>query len=224
MRKIFALTLVIVLVGSFLVGCMPRINDNCEDGCEDILYNDIVYERYGYLDYNLDLTEENSKYIGDFAETYDNGGELLWEVYALNDEENVLYTAYTTWLKPGYVLPKEFGEDFLSVEYVIPNGIDFDIIPDDYTEEVFPLKTFEGSVKLEDLVETVPSDITEFTEHNSLRFIYKDHADIRLWLDICKAGDKYYLNVRQGDGGVNSLHEIKPEYVELLTSAIPEAE
>ena len=220
MKKIIALIFVMIFTCMSFTGCTAELND----GSEDILYNGIVYERYGYLDYNLDISEDNAKYIGDFLETYDYGQELLWEVYALNDEENLLYTAYTNWIKPGYELPKCFGEEFTSVEYVIASGIDFKIIPDEYTEEVFPLKTFEGSVKLEDIIEIEPSDVTEFTEHNSLRFFYKNHADIRLWLDICSAGGKYYLNVKQGDEGYTELHEIKPEYVELLTSAIPAAE
>ena len=217
MKKTVALILITLFSCSFFVGCAPELNN----GSEDILYNGIVYERYGYLDYNLEISEEHARYIGDFIETYDYGQELPWEVYVLNGEENLLYTAYTNWVKPGYELPKPFGEELVSVEYVIPNGIDFKIIPDDYTEEVFPIKTFDISVKLEDMIEIEPSDVTEFTEHNSLRFMYKDHADIRLWLDICYAGDKYYLNVRHGDEGINSLHEIKPAYVELLTSHIP---
>ena len=219
MKKIISLILIAVFTCTLFVGCMPELNNDAED----ILYNGIVYERYGYLDYNLDISEEHAKYIGDFIETYNYGQELPWEVYALNDEENLLYTAYTNWVKPGYVLPQCFGEEFASVEYVISSGIDYKVIPDvDYTEEVFPLKTFEGSVKLEDIVETEASDITEFTEHYALRFIYKNHADIRLWLDICAADGKYYLNVRSNEGS-NHLHEIKAEYVELLTSAIPEA-
>ena len=220
MRKIITLILIAVLACTCLVGCNPELNN----GSEDILYNGIVYKRYGYLDYNLDISEENAKYIGDFIETYDYGQELPWEVYALNNEENLLYTAYTNWVKPGYELPKCFGEEFTSVEYVIPNGIDFKIIPDEYSEQVFPIKTFEGSVKLEDIVESKPSDVTEFTEHNSLRFFYKNHADIRLWLDICSANGKYYLNVKDSKDGTSALHEIKPEYVELLTSAIPKSE
>ena len=219
MKKIFALILMAALACTLFSGCWSSLNSG-----DDILYNGIVYERYGYLDYNLDISEEHAVYIGDFIETYDYGQELPWEVYALNGEENLLYTAYTNWVRPGYELPKYFGEDFTSVEYVIPNGIDFKIIPDDYTEEVFPLMTFEGSVKLEDIIETEPTEVAEFTEHNSLRFIYKNHADFRLWLDICSADGKYYLNVKQGDEGITELHEIKAEYVELLTSAIPDEE
>ena len=220
MRRTIAFILIAIFACTALVGCNSEINS----GSKDVLYNGIVYGRYGYLDYNLEISEENAFYIGDFIETYDYGQELSWEVYALNDEENLLYTAYTNWVKPGYVLPGYFGEDFVSVEYVIPNGIDFKIIPDDYTEEVFPLKTFRGSVKLEDIVETEPSGITEFTEHNSLRFFYKNHADIRLWLDICSVNGKYYLNVKNSQDGSPALHEIKPEYVELIISAIQETE
>ena len=220
MKKIIALILITVSVCLLFAGCSPSLNS----GSEDILYNGIVYERYGYLDYNLEISEEHAKYIGDFMETYAYGQELAWEVYALNGEENLLYTAYTNWVRPGYELPKYFGEDFVSVEYVIPDGIDFKIIPDDYTEEVFSLMTFEESMKLEDIIEIEPTEVAEFTEHNSLRFIYKNHADIRLWLDICSADGKYYLNVKQGDDGITELHEIKAEYVELLTSAIPDAE
>ena len=220
MRRTIAFILIAIFACTALVGCNSEINS----GSKDVLYNGIVYGRYGYLDYNLEISEEHAKYIGDFMETYAYGQELAWEVYALNGEENLLYTAYTNWVRPGYELPKYFGEDFVSVEYVIPDGIDFKVIPDDYTEEIFPLMTFEESVKLEDIIETEPTEVAEFTEHNSLRFIYKNHADIRLWLDICSADGKYYLNVKQGDDGITELHEIKAEYVELLTSAIPDEE
>ena len=202
-----------------LVSCAKELNN----GTEDILYNGIVYERFRDLNYNFDISEEHATYVGDFIEIYAYGQELAWEVYSLNEEENLLYTAYTDWIRPGYVFPTEFGEDFASVEYVVSTGMNFLIIPDDYSEEVFPLRTFEGSVKLEDIVSSEPSpEITEYTTHNSIRFFYKNHADIRLMFDLCSADGKYYLDVRKEDR-LPSLHEIKPEYVELLTSAIPDA-
>ena len=221
MKKLTAITLILMLLISIMSGCTttPELNS----GTEDVLYNGIVYERYEYLDYNLEISEENAKYIGDFIEIYAYGQELPWEVYVLNEEENLLYTAYTNWIRPGYELPKYFGEEFSSVEYVIPNGIDFKVIPDDYTEETFPVKTFDKSVKLEDIIETEPSAVAEYTEHNSLRFFYKNHADIRLWLDIASADGVYYLNVRVGDYGEDALHKVKPEYVDLITSAIENA-
>ena len=218
MKKTIALCLLIILLCAFCSGCAPVINN----GTEDILYNGIVYERYGYMDYNIEISEEHAFYIGDFVETYKYGQELPWEVYAMNEDADILYTAYMTWLKPGYEVPKYFGEEFSSVEYVIPHGINFAIIPDDYSEEVTPLKDFEGSVKLEDIIKTDITEVTEYTEHNCLRFFYKNHRDLRVLLDICSADGKYYLNVRYGDEGFDELHEIKPEYVELLTSAIPD--
>ena len=221
MKKIIAMLLLVAIASFVLVGCAPELNYDSED----ILYNDIVYERYPNLDYNLDLTEEHSTYIGDFIEIYAYGQELPWEVHILNDEANVLFSAHCNWLKPGYVFPKEFGEEFTSVEYVIPDGLDFDIIPDSYSEEAFLLATFDKSVKLEDMIEIEPTnDVEEFAEHNSLRFVYKNHSDIVLWLDICSADGNYYLNVRQGTAGTTELHLIKPEYVELLTSKISVAE
>lgn len=220
MKKIVALALVAAFACMLLAGCNVEINN----GSEDILYNDIVYERFDGLSYNLKFSEEHSRYIGDFLETYNYGQQLPWEVYALNDEETVLYSAHAVWLKPGYRLPEEFGEEFSSVEYVVSEGIDFLVMEDAYTEEVTPLADFEGSVKLEDIVESQPSDITEFTEHDTVRFVYKNHADILLYFTLCSADGKYYLNVCHSEDGTTALFEIRPQYVSLLTAAVVDKE
>jgi hypothetical protein len=93
---------------------------------------------------------------------------------------------------------------------------------DDYTEEMTPLATFEGVVKLEDIVESQPTEATEFTEHNCIRFQLKNFADMDLEYAICSVDNHYYLNV-QDVNGANALHKIKPEYVELLTLEIEDA-
>jgi hypothetical protein len=216
------------IVSAFLIilGCVIFLSchSNINSGADDILYNDIVYERTEVPNYNLEFTEDNAKYVGDFIETYDYGQELPWPVYALNSDENVLYSAHAVWVKPGYVFPKEFGEEFLSVDYVVTEGLDFLVIEDDYKETVTPLSTFTGSVKLEDIIASEPSDVTEFTEYAFIRLIYKNHANMRLYLKLCSSGGKYYLNVRQGENGTTALFEIKSEYVDLLTSQITQGQ
>lgn len=212
----------IVIALLIIAGCVIYLScdTSINNGAEDVLYNDIVYERTEFPNYNLEITEDNAKYVGDFMETYNYGQELPWEVYALNSEENVLYSAHAVWIKPGYVFPKEFGEEFSSVDYVVTEGIDFLVMEDDYKEEVTPLTTFTGSVKLEDIIASKPSDVTEFTEHAFIRLIYKNHANMRLYYQLCSAEGKFYLNVRQGTDGATALFEIKPEYVDLLTSEV----
>ena len=125
----------------------------------NIEYNGMVYERVE-IDYNLAITEDNSKYVGDYSQLYAYGQEHLYEVRVLNVEENMLYTAHATFLRPGYSLPTPFGEEFKGAEYVVSDGIDFQVIPDNYTEVATPIATFEGSVRLEDIVNYEPSDIT----------------------------------------------------------------
>ena len=218
MKKKVALLLATSLAMLTGVGCYEEINS----GIRDILYNDIVYERCDEYCYNVSFTENNAKYIGVFLETYNYGQQLPWDVYVLNSEENVLYSAHAVWVRKGYELPKDFGEEFSSVEYYIPNGIDFRIMEDGYTEEMTPLATFEGVVKLEDIVESQPTEATEFIEHNFIRFQLKNFADMDLEYAICSVDNHYYLNV-QDVNGANALHKIKPEYVELLTSEIEDA-
>ena len=137
----------------------------------------------------------------------------------------MLYTAHTTFLRPGYSLPTPFGEEFTSAEYVVSEGIDFQIIPDDYTEVATPLGNFEGSVKLEDIVESEPCDIAvseeAIDECDEIRFAYKSHTDIFLLLVIHNFEGQYYLNVRAPSGDTYEWFKIKPEYVDMLTSAIP---
>ena len=222
MKKLVALAFVLILAFSMLTGCVTEQGLN--SGTEDVLYNEIVYKRSDDFSINLEISEENAKYVGVYLETYAYGQEVPWDVYALNDDENILYTAYTVWLRPGYEPPEEFGEEFASVEYVVPDGINFLVIEDDYTEEVTPLTTFSTSVKLEDIVESEPTDLEDFTEHDILRFTYKNHSDIFLTLTLCSADGKYYLDVCDGETYTDYFHEIKPEYVELLTSAIEKAE
>ena len=197
-------------------GCNPEINHDERD----ILYNGIVYERCTDSNFNIHLYEDHSWYIGDFVETYNYGQQIPWEVYVLNSEENVLYSSHAHWIKPGYSLPDNFGEEFSSVEYVVSEGIDFLIMDDYYTEEVTPLKTFEGVVMLEDILETEPSEITGYVEYEEIRFWYTHYTDMAVLYDICELDGTYYLNVRQGEFGTDEWHEIKAEYVGLLTSAI----
>ena len=208
---------------AIIFGCVFYLNydTSINSGTDDVLYNDIVYERT-LLNYNLTISEDNSKYVGDFSQLYAYGQERLWEVRALNNEENMLYSAHATWLRPGYSLPSEYGEDFAAVEYVVSEGIDFSIIPDNYTEEVTPLATFDGVVRLEDMIESEASAISPKEENipGEIRFKYKNHADIFLLLEICALDGRYYLNVCHSIEGTANWFEIKPEYVGLLTSAI----
>lgn len=218
----------IVIALAIIIGCVVYLNYdntiNSEENRENIEYNEIVYERV-QIDYNLAITEKNSKYIGDYSQLYAYGQEYLYEVRALNGEENMLYTAHATFLRPGYSLPTPFGEEFTGAEYVVSEGIDFQVIPDDYTETATHLATFDGSVKLEDIVESESCDITVseevVDECDEIRFAYKNHKDIFLLLVICNHEGEYYLDVRSPSGDAHEWFKIKPEYVDLLTSAIP---
>ena len=217
----------IVIALSIIVGCVIYLNYdntiNSEENYNNIEYNGMIYERVD-IDYNLAITEDNAKYVGDYSQLYAYGQEYLYEVRVLNGEANMLYTAHATFLKPGYSLPTPFGEEFSGAEYVVSEGIDFQIIPDDYTEVATPLATFEGSVKLEDIVESEASEITVseevINECHEIRFAYKNHVDVFLRLVIYNHEGGYYLNVRDPSGDTWQWFKIKPEYVELLTSAI----
>jgi hypothetical protein len=216
MKKAVALLLVMVFACMTLAGCSPEIN--CND--RDVLYKEIVYQRCDDFNYNISLYEDNARYIGDFLETYSNGNILPWAVYALNGDEDVLYSSHATWVKPGYALPANFGEELSCAEYVVSSGIDYLIMEDNYTETATTLITFEGSVKLEDIVQTAPSELSEYVEYDTIRFRYAHRADMALLYTLCGHDGKYYLNVRQGQYGSNEWHEIKPEYVDVLTSKI----
>ena len=217
----------IVIALSIIVGCIIYLNHDStlNQGEEDITYNGVVYEKTS-LDYNLTISEDNAKYIGDYGQLYAYGQEYIYEVRVLNGEANMLYTPHATFLKLGYTPPSPYGEDFACVEYVVSEGIDFKGIPDDYTEEATPLATFKESVKLEDIIETDSSEITvsdeSIAECDEIRFKYKNHADISLVFYIYGVDGQYYLDVRHADDGTHEWFKIKPEYVDLLTSAIPE--
>ena len=221
----------IVIALAIIIGCVIYLNYdttiNSDDNPNNIEYNEIIYERV-LIDYNLAITEDNSKYIGDYSQLYAYGREYLYEVRVLNGEANMLYTAHATFLKPGYSLPTPFGEEFTGAEYVVSEGIDFQVIPDDYTEVATPLATFDGSVKLEDIVESEPVDITVseevIDECNEIRFAYKNHVDIFLLLVIYNHEGQYYLDVRSPEGDTHEWFKIKPEYVAILTSAITTAQ
>ena len=221
MKKITALFLVAIIVCFMFAGCAAGSGISGKD----ILHNGIVYKRVEGGNFNIVLNESNSHYIGDFLETYyDQGYQFPWPVYALNSEENVLYSSHATWVKPGYSLPDNFGEAFSTVEYVITHGIDFSIMEDNYSEEATLLKTFDKVVKLEDIVEREPSVIEGYKEHDNIRFKYANHADISTIYTICELDGKYYLNVCQDGHGATEWHEIKSEYVDLLASCIPSAQ
>ena len=216
----------IVIALAIIIGCIIYLNYDftLNHGEYDITYNGIVYERTD-IDYNLVISENNAKYIGDYGQIYAYGQEYLYEVRELNREANILYTPHATFVKPGYLPPTPYGEDFACVEYVVSEGIDFKGMPDDYTEEATLLSNFEGSVKLEDIIESESSAITvsdeEIKECHKIRFQYKNHADLSLAFYIYGVDGQYYLDVRHAQDGTHEWFKIKPEYVELLTSAIP---
>ena len=213
----------IAIAVAIIIGCVIYLNydTSINSGTDDILYNDIVYERAD-INYNLSISEEHSKYIGDFSQIYAYGQEYLYEVFVLNSEENILYSAHAIWLKPGYSLPSEYGEEFASVEYVVSEGIDFNVIPDDYSEVATLLANFESAVMLEDIIDSEASEITPSDEDitGRIRFKYKNHADISLIFDICGFDGQYYLNVCHSTDGTDNWFKIKSEYSALLTSAI----
>lgn len=214
----------IVIALIIIICCVIYLNvdTSINSGTDNISYNNIIYERTDAFPYNLKFHEKNPKYIGDFSQIYAYGQEKLWEVYIMDGDDNVLHTSHATWVKPGYVIPDEFGEEFSSVDYVVSDGFDFLFMPDNYSEVVTSLATFNDSVKLEDIVETEASDITEFTTHDSIRLTYKNFPNMSLNLDLCSYDGEYYLNVQRYENEVviNELYKIKPEYVDLLTSAI----
>lgn len=182
-------------------------------------YNGVTYERTSYPNHNLVLLKEHESYIGDFIETYDNGYQIPWEVYVLNGEANVLFSAHAVWIKPGYVFPDEYGEAFSSAEYVVSEGL-----LDEYKEEVTPLITFEDGVTLADIIESEPADISDYTVHADIRFRYQNHADMAVLLSLCELDGQYYLNVIEDVSGASVLFRIKPEYTEAMTSAVADTQ
>ena len=212
-----------ILIALLIIVCVVvylNTDTSINSGDKDVLYNGIVYERAEFPNYGLSINEDDAKYIGDFLEIYDYGQELPWGVYVLNSEANLLYSAHAIWIKPGYVFPGEFGEEFSSINYAVCEGNDLLVMEDNYKEEVTQLVSCEGSFKLEDIIETEPANITEFTEHDYIKLIYKGHANMSLYYRLCSADGEYYLNVHQGAEGTNALYKIKPEYVDLLTSMV----
>ena len=217
----------IVIALAIIVGCVIYLNYdntiNSEENPENIAYNGVIYEKT-QLHYNLAISEENSEYIGDYSQLYAYGQEYLYEVRMLNGEANMLYTPHATFLKSGYSQPSLYGEDFAYAEYVVSEGIDFSGMPDNYTEEVTPLTSFEGSVKLEDIIESEAAEIAvvEQTDEKcrEIRFAYKNHADIYVLLAICNHEGQYYLGVYDSERDANEWFKIKAEYVDRLTSAI----
>ena len=216
----------IVIALAIIVGCVVYLNTDftLNKGEDNFTYNGVLYERTD-MDYNLTISEDNAKYVGDYGQLYAYGQEYIYEVYELNSESNILYTPHATFLKQGYTPPTPYGEDFSYVEYVVSDGIDFKGMPDLYTEEATLLASFDSSVKLEDIIESESSNITvseeALEECNEIRFAYKNHADILLMFYIYGADGEYYLDVRHAVDGTHEWFKIKAEYVELLTSAIP---
>ena len=103
-------------------------------------------------------------------------------------------------------------------------------MPDDYIEEATLLATFDKSVKLEDIIESEPSDIIvseeAFKECNEIRFQYKNHDGLYLMLYIYGVDGDFYLDICDyvDDVENHKWHKIKTEYLSLLTSAISKAE
>lgn len=216
----------IVIALAIIVGCVIYLNTDftLNKGEEDVTYNGVVYERVD-LHYNIEHSEEGAKKIGGYGQIYAYGQEYIYDLYQLN--ENILYTPHATFLKSGYSHPSLFGEDLATVEYVVSEGINFKGMPDDYVEEATLLATFDTSVKLEDIIESTPTSITvseeAFKECDEIRFHYKNRDGLYLMLYIYGVDGAYYLDICDyvDDVENHKWHKIKPEYVGVLTSAIP---
>ena len=219
----------IVIALAIIIGCVIYLNTDftLNKGENDVTYNGVVYERVD-LHYNIEHSEENAKKIGSYGQLYAYGQEYIYDLYQLN--ENILYTPHATFFKSGYPHPSLFGEELANAEYVVSEGINFKGMPDDYTEEATLLATFDKSVKLEDIIESEPSDIIiseeAFKECNEIRFQYKNHDGLYLMLYIYGVDGQYYLDICDyvDDVENHKWHKIKPEYVGLLTSAIRDVE
>ena len=224
----------IVMALAIIIGCVIYLNvdTTLNKGEEDITYNGVVYERYD-IHYNITISEENAKKIGTYGQVYAYGQEWIYDVFQLNDEAIFLYTPHTDFVKSGYSQPSIFGEEYSYVEYVVAEGLNFVGMPDEYTEEATLLATFDKSVKLEDIIESEPTDITVekavVDECNEIRFKYKNYSDMFAMFYICGVEGDYYLGICydydvEEDIEYHTWHKIKPEYVDLLTSAISDAE
>ena len=219
----------IVIAVAIIIACIIYLNTDftLNKGEQNVTYKGIVYERVD-LHYNIEHSEENAKKIGGYGQIYAYGQEYIYDLYQLN--ENILYTPHATFLKSGYPLPTLFGEDLASAEYVVSEGINFKGIPDDYTEEATLLAIFDKSVKLEDIIEVDPTDITvseeDFKECDEIRFMYKNHDGLYMMLYIYGVDGQYYLDICDyiDDMENHKWHKIKPEYVDLFASAMPKAQ
>ena len=219
----------IVIALAIIVGCVIYLNydGTLNKGEQNITYNGVVYERIN-LHYNIYMTEKNAKNIGTYGQIYAYGQEYIYDVYQLNDEAIFLYTPHASFVKSGYSQPSIFGEEFTYVEYVVSEGIDFSGIPDDYKEEATLLANFDTSVKLEDVIETEPTDIKvneeAIEECNEIRFKYKNYSDVFALFYIYGVDGDYYLDICDYNFEDNTAnhqwYKIKPEYVDLLTSAM----
>ena len=211
----------IAIALAIIIGCIVYLNTDftLNKGEEDVTYEGVVYERVD-LHYNIEHSEEGAKKIGGYGQLYAYGQEYIYDLYQLN--ENILYTPHATFLKSGYAEPSLFGEDLADAEYVVSEGINFKGMPDDYVEEATLLATFDKSVKLEDIIESEASEVapSEDNIYGGIRLFYKNHADLRLIFAIGSIDGEYYLNVRHSTEGTDMWFKIKPEYVDLLTSAI----
>jgi hypothetical protein len=222
----FILPLVIAI--AIIIASIIYLNTDftLNKGAEDITYNDVVYERFE-LDYNITITEEHAKKIGTYGQPGAYGQEWIYDVYQLNDEAIFLYTPHADFVKSGCPQPSIFGEEFTYVEYVVSEGHDFVGMPDDYTEEATLLDNFDKSVKLEDVIETEPTDINVgmdvIRECNEIRFKFKNYPDMFAMFYIYGVDGDYYLGIGydydvEQDIEYVRWHKINPEYVDLLTS------
>lgn len=210
MKKVLVVVIISIICIAFCAGCSNDIGDG-----RDILLDGVVYKRAVIPNYNMTLSEDNKIYVGDYIETYDYGQQLPWEVFAINEQRNLLLSAHAIWLKPGYELPDEYGANFSQVDYVISEGI-----LDDYKEDSTYLTTFTDEVKLENIISSQSSELENVEVFGDIRFWYTDHQDINIVLPLCKSGDKYYLNVREDTKGDPVYFAINEQYVQLFTSAL----
>lgn len=211
MKKILVLVLVCI-IATFSIGCNK---DSSIGTGDDIRINDTLYVRSQFPNYNIVLLETNSTYVGDYIQEYDNGYQLPWEVYSLNSEAKVLYSAHAVWTVEGYEFPDEYSNKFSKATYVVSEGI-----LDDYVEDEDPITEFTTEVTLEDLISEQPTALTEPTLYGQIRLYYAEYADMAIELKLAKSGDDYYLDVKEDTAGESVYYMIDEAYVELLSSAV----
>ena len=220
MKKIISLFLLLALSSTFLVGCDRLKYPHIERGEEGkIIFNGQVFNPASFGDFSgLDplFVNNTAKKVAWMRNIYPYGKNGPVKTYGNDDDINVLYAAFSLWIRDGFSLPTI--DSYLSsaaLYYILTfetPSEKYDYVHTEVKEKHKDVMDFQkDTITFASIIDkTQPCDIEEPFESMDLRLYFQETDDFQLIFPIVKKDGKLYVQHE------SKYYPIQPVYEEAL--------